>query len=377
MIQIPGEALRPVDGRFRIRVTEELSEAAYIDRIELFAVDHPESTGLFISDKWKAPPFPTFSRYETTEIRPVSRAIDHNGADVTQTLRQNDRQYPTGFRRSMSGIAEMHALTLEFPRDAAGASLLVLHGWVDWADGSTFLQASQEGKGGLAPPRLQVRDAKGQWVTVLEDMGMPAGKPKTIAVDLTSKWLSASRDVRILTNLCVYWDSAFLSGAFVPSQDPGLPVRLVAAHLRFRGFSPSRIHPTREQPEQFFYDHPTPTSLWNPTPGNYTRYGDVRPLLHHADDRLTVIGSGDEIALEFDAAALEPVPPGHRRDFLLKVNGWAKDRDANTGNGQQVEPLPFRTMTGYPYGDAERHPDPAYQREYNTRPALRLLRPLR
>ena len=42
-------------------------------------------------------------------------------------------------------------------------------------------------------------------------MGMPAGKPKTIAVDLTGKWLSASREVRIVTNLCVYWDEIFLS----------------------------------------------------------------------------------------------------------------------------------------------------------------------
>ena len=41
------------------------------------------------------------------------------------------------------------------------------------------------------------------------DMGMPAGKPKTIAVPL--HWLSASRKLRIVTDLCVYWDEIFLS----------------------------------------------------------------------------------------------------------------------------------------------------------------------
>ena len=41
-------------------------------------------------------------------------------------------------------------------------------------------------------------------------MGIPSGKPKTIAVDLTGKFLSASREVRIVTNLCVYWDEIFL-----------------------------------------------------------------------------------------------------------------------------------------------------------------------
>ena len=65
---------------------------------------------------------------------------------------------------------------------------LILNGWVDWADGSTFLGAAQESKEGLIFPYLQVKDAAGQWKTVVEDMGIPAGKPKTIAVDLTGKF---------------------------------------------------------------------------------------------------------------------------------------------------------------------------------------------
>ena len=73
------------------------------------------------------------------------------------------------------------------------------------------MAAAQEGKGGLIPPYLQVKNARGEWQTVIEDMGMPDGKPKTIAVDLTGKFLSASREVRIVTNLCVYWDEIFLS----------------------------------------------------------------------------------------------------------------------------------------------------------------------
>ncbi len=68
--------------------------------------------------------------------------------------------------------------------------MLILNGWVDWADGCTFLSAAQESKDGLISPYLQVKDDKGQWKTVIEDMGMPDGKPKTIGVDLTGKFLS-------------------------------------------------------------------------------------------------------------------------------------------------------------------------------------------
>lgn len=39
-----------------------------------------------------------------------------------------------------------------------------------------------------------MKDPQGRWRTVIGDMGMmPAGKPKTIAVDLSGKFLSASR----------------------------------------------------------------------------------------------------------------------------------------------------------------------------------------
>lgn len=101
-------------------------------------------------------------------------------------------------------MADLHSLELDFGSVApSGTALLLLNGWVDWPDGSTFRRASQESKEGLMPPYLQVQDAQGRWVTVNSDMGMPSGKPKTIVVPV--RFLSARRKIRIVTNLCVYW----------------------------------------------------------------------------------------------------------------------------------------------------------------------------
>jgi tetratricopeptide (TPR) repeat protein len=369
-IQIPGSALAARDGHYDVRLTEELSEVAYLDEIKLIAVDHPADTQIYTNDKFKAPPFPEYRLFGVNTPRRPLHARDHRQQDIRPRLLARDGQYADGFRRGMDGIAETSHVELDFgPVAPDGRAVLVLSGWVDWADGSTFLQAAQARPQGLIMPYLQVKDAAGNWQTVIEDMGMPAGKPKSIVVDLTGKWLSSRREVRIVSSLCLYWDEIFLSEQ---TQAPQVRQQELAgtADLRFRGFSPVTVHPERRQPERFAYEPARPTSMWNPTPGRYTRYGPVSELLAGADDRLVLMGSGDELALRFPA--LPPPPPGWQRDFLLKVQGWAKDRDANTLHSQTVEPLPTRSMKQY----GLETPSSPWQQQYNTRPALRLLRPL-
>ena len=94
-----------------------------------------------------------------------------------------------------------------------------------------------------------------------------------------------------------------------------------------------------------------------------------------------ILGAGDELTLRFPALSLPELPRGWKRDFLLFVDGWAKEAEANTAFGDTVEPLPFHAMSGYPYGADEHYPDTkphrAYLRKYNVRPALKLIRPLR
>ncbi len=383
-VSIPGEALQARGGEYEIRVTEELREVSYLDQIRLLALDHPATVQIVTNEKFKSPPFPEF-RLFGVELRnggrvyPVS-ARDQRGVDVRAALAQRDRVYPDSFRRDQTGIAEMHRLDLDFGNAArANRAVLILNGWVDWADGSTFLSATQAHHD-LTFPYLQVKDAAGNWRTVVEDMGIPAGKPKTIAVDLTGKFLSASREVRIVTNLCLYWDEIFLIENSAPPEARLTGVEMIAADLHFRGFSKAAIHPERKQPEGFDYARVSATSMWNPTPGNYTRYGAVEKLLAAADDRMAILGSGDEVQLRFRAAGLPELPVGWKRDFLLLVDGWAKDADANTAFSQSVLPLPFHSMSRYPYPADEHFPDDGehtqYRREFNTRPALRLIRRL-
>lgn len=379
-IQIPGASLQAANGAYQINITEELHEISYLDKVQLLAVDHPSDLHIYTNDKFKSPPYPEFRLFGSKKpIHPV-RAIEDGGHEVTERLARIDGNYPTGFAHNSSGVAAPHALDLDFTGAAPdNHAVLVLNGWVDWADGSTFLGAAQEGHE-LQFPLIQVKNQKGDWQTVISDMGIPSGKPKTIAVDLTGKFLTADRYVRILTNLCVYWDEISLLESAAAPDIHMTRLNASSADLHFRGFSRVVVDPKREHPEQFFYEDVRSMSNWNPIAGNYTRYGDVRGLVTDIDEKLVVMGSGDELKLQYTATALPALPKGWTRDYLLYVDGWAKDADANTAFSQTVMPLPFHYMSAYPYRPDEHFPDDpdhvSYVQQFLTRPALKLLRPL-
>src|SRR5580704_12578073 len=277
-VQIPGSALQSANGHYEVRVTEELSEVSYLDQIQLYAVDHRASTEIFTNEKFKGPPYPEFRLFSVERRIYPKTARDDDGTDVLPDLIAKDQRYPDHFRRSETGVADLHSLDLDFGAVAqSGKAILLLNGWVDWPDGSTFRKASQESEAGLVMPYLQVQDTAGAWKTVNQDMGMPAGKPKTIVVPI--EFLSMSRKVRIVTNLCVYWDEIFLSEGASDAQVLPAPIPFESADLHFRGFSETRIDPRRKQPDTFFYDRVSAVSFWNPTPGLYTRSGPVDTLL--------------------------------------------------------------------------------------------------
>ena len=47
-VKIEPEPAPPPDGVYELRVTEPMEEAAYIDRLELLAIDHPAGSARFL-----------------------------------------------------------------------------------------------------------------------------------------------------------------------------------------------------------------------------------------------------------------------------------------------------------------------------------------
>ncbi len=368
------------DGQFALQLTDELREVDFFDQLRLLAVDHPAAQEIYSNEIYSSSPqAPTLYSLREKHF-PVS-AIDDQGHDVLPMLLEKDGRYPTDFARNrILGLAEPHSLTLDLGDLQASAPVsLWLNGWVFWTDSNGSRALMSNKKLELISPYLQVRNAKGEWETVIPDMGLPSGTRRTMRVDLTGKFLTADHHVRIVTNLCVYWDQIFFS--FDDATPPApMEVPLASADLHYRGFSTPASDPRHVQPDSYDYENVLAIAPWNPARGLYTRYGAVEKLLARADDRLVVMASGDEITARFDASKLPPLKPGWVRDFFLYTHGWAKDGEPNTAFASTVRPLPFRNMANYPPGANDDAPAGdqyvRYQREYLTRPRMALIPPL-
>jgi hypothetical protein len=348
-------------------VTNELEEALFVDRLQLIAVAHPREVEVYPNEGLNFPP-PQFKLFTTRGARLPLAARDDHGNDVLPRITRIDREYPDDFRlQKIRGFADEHTLTLTLP---AGDRLkLLLTGWTDYAWSSDNLAASQSGKA-LSLPALQVKDKQGQWKTVIENIGIPVGRPQTIVADLSGKFLSDSREVRIITNMRIYWDQILVDTS--ANDVPLTLTRLepVVANLRWRGFS-REYSPDGRQPLGYDYTGISFTSPWKVMTGRYTREGDVRELLQASDDMFVISRPGDELSLSFAAKQLPPLPRGWTRTFLLYADGFSKEMDINSASPDQVGPLPFHGMSKYPYAWPEHYPlTPRRQRyleTYNTR----------
>lgn len=368
-VRIRDDQLKPRAGRYEIRVTNELEEVLYVDRLQLIAVAHPADVEVFPNEGMTDPPRP-FKLWATRDARPPVSAMDDHGHDVWPRLVKLDRQYPDDFRlHHIRGYAEEHTLTLDLGEPTNGRTLLLLTGWTDYAFSSDNVAAHQQGLS-LTPPALQVKDGRGRWQTRIADIGIPVGRPQTMVVDLTGKFLSPSREARIVTNMRIYWDQIRVATMSVHRPSPMTRLDPLIAELRWRGFS-AEVSPDGREPFSYDYDRVSFTSPWKVMPGRYTREGDVRELLLRTDDRFVISRPGDEIVLSFDATALPSLPSGWQHTFLLYADGFSKEMDINSASPDVVMPLPFHGMKQYPYSAPESYPMTRARREsidrYNTR----------
>ena len=384
-VLVRGDQLVPRDGELVLQFTEELREVTYLDRIRLDVVDHPAGYEVQPNERFCFPPFPEPHTHVMRPLLAPLRALGSDGRDWTDALATVDDVHAVPFEpiedRQFQGLAEPHWLELEFDRAAiAGATRLrlVCTGWFFWTDASVNVAAARTPGVAFVPPTLELH-GEGGWAPAGPPLGFPAGKSKSMVLDVTELLSREDPRLRISSTLRLYWDSIRLVlGGDGPQRTTALEPR--SAKLWPRGFSAPEESGRADLPERFDWQRLAEHPRWNQHPGRYTRFGETLPLVTAVDDRFVIMGAGDALTVTFDATSLPPVPEGWERDYLVFLDGWAKDRDPNTVQALAVEPLPFHGMSGYPYGSGERFPDDpehrAWRAEWNTREAFQYVAPL-
>jgi Tfp pilus assembly protein PilF len=346
--KIRRDQLIPHDGYYDLRITAELWEVYYYDRIALMTVDHPAGTEIYVDERFVIPPAKLGFRTVATPHR-IASATDDNGKDVTDIVSTLDGRALDSFGRGQyQGITRDHYVEIDLGEDTPknGPLYLIAQGSIHDTESSLNVAITQGSRWHAQGMSVEVPDGHGGWATAQSNLGFPAGRKKTVLFDLTNIFRPGTpRKVRLRTNLEIYWDCIEWA-----QGEPGAEVKtqtLDAAYadLHYRGYS-TIDRPDAGAPEVPDYDQILGTKQrWRDLIGYYTRYGDVRELLKQVDDRYVIVNSGDEMSLRF---AEQPTPPsGWLRDFILVGDGWIKDGDFNSTFSKTVLPLPYHAKDEY------------------------------
>jgi hypothetical protein len=273
-------------------------------------------------------------------------AVNSAGQNVLPLISKLDENYTPG------SVWNWQSLTLNLGNLTGAKNInLVVAAKISWpttsAGGENFQKYENEpGVIPSPPPYMQVMAANGSWVNVPTDREFPI--PHTtdneFVVNMTGLFPTNNYELKINYYQDIQFDYIGVSTA--PQQNIIVhPLTLSSANLS----------------QSFSTD--------SNSSGAFTKYGDVTALLQSADNQFVIGREGDVVSLQF-SANLPPVPKAWVRDYFIIANCWFK------GNGLPyvpftVNPLPFQTMTSFPYPTNENYPytaeNQAYLQEYDTR----------
>lgn len=370
-VKIPSEMIKAEDGVYKLSITAELWESHFFDHVQLVAVDHPENTEIFVDERF-AFPVPDLSTKLMSNLKQVENVVDENGNNLTSEVSSVDKEYVQPFEKTKyQGLAKEHSIEISLKDDES--DLLVLNGWLRPTDSSINLALSQ---GSIQAPkglRVEYKNESGSWELLHDNFGFPAGKTKTILLDIEGIFSNQTdRKVRLTTTTETYWDGIFQAQKLDQSKINETTLEPLKMELQYRGFS-EWFRADSTSPMLANYNEISSTAQrWRDLEGFHTRFGDVSELLAEVDDRYVIMNAGDEIELEFEA--LESPRDGYKRSYVFVSDGWEKDGDYNTEASATVLPLPYHGQKDYEYGgNTVLWDDPVFQKHkedwvnYHTR----------
>jgi hypothetical protein len=336
------------NGHYEMVVIEHADEIFYLDATKLIVVDHASNVDVYSTADTYIYNFSERGKIYTVNKNPLApiSAVNGERENVLPQISKADGVFTIG------QMWKWDALELNLGNLSGAKEIkLIVTGTTIWpttASGGDWISqfSAQPGVPPQPLPYMEVKDASGKWVRVPDNRQFPIldVTPETFVVNLTGLFPTNNYSLKINTYACVRFDYVGVDTS--PQQN-----------LIIRELAPDYADLT-----QIFKTNST-------SAGNFTRYGNVIPLVLEADDKFVIGREGDQVLLRFPAD-LEPVSEGMERDIFFVASNWFK------GKGLPylpftVDPLPFHAMSSYLYPPAESYPyDPdhvSYLMKFNTR----------
>ena len=357
--QIDSKDIAPKEGKYSIKVSEEYNEIVYYDEMALMTFDHQPGYSV-VEPLDRTAGINDLRTVSNTPTNPLVSCTDESGNDCLENLSSYDDKWSY---RNENGVYDTANLKKSFildfgDIDTSSNVQLVLRGARDYAASAKYPRNSNRS--------IQVKDAQGKWVEIYNknDLGSD-GSPRLRTIDLTGKFLSSDHHVKVAFD-------TFNANYFAVDTSPQVSFTTntyhpTSANLGYHGFTD--IDHTYYFNHDYYKVSPAPEGIYKNQYGNFTKYGDVAPLLNSGDDHFVIMRYGDEISAEFPYVAPEA---GMERSFMLYNDAVYKHAtNDNLGVlGQSAGYLPYHGMTKYsldmtPYPNTQENND--YIKTWNTR----------
>jgi hypothetical protein len=329
LAQIDSQNLVPKNDKYSMKISEEYNEIVYYDELALMTFDHEPGYTVVapLNRDTKVEDLRTIS---DTPTNPLIACTDMYGNDCLDSLKAYDNKW------NYKDKSFVNQWVLDFGNLANKDNIqLVMRAARDYNAGASGNYEKMR--------NIEVKDANGNWVKIYDKDSMKSdGTPRLRTVDLTGKFLSDDYRVRVTfgTQNVNY---------FAVDTSPQVPVTVNTYHptkadLGFQGFT--AINRTYFNDHDYSKISSTPEGLFANQYGNFTKYGDVSPLLETTNDQFVVMRYGDAMDVEFPYVA---PAEGMERSFILYNDVLYKHatNDKIGDLGKTVSPLPYQGMTSY------------------------------
>lgn len=333
LAQIDSYNLAPKGDKYSMKIGEEYNEIVYYDELALMTFDHVPGYSV-VSPLDRVVKESDLRTVSNTPTNPLLSCADMYGNNCLDSLKSYDDKW------GYTDKSLVNSWTMDFGDLSNKDNIqLIMRGARDYA-----AQVAQERDNTYNPMRnIEVKDTNGNWVAIYTKKDLYSnGTPRLRTINLTGKFLTNDYHVRVSLDT---WNINY----FAVDTSEQVPVTMhkyypTKADLGFRGFS--EIDKTYYNNHIFDKVSSVPTGFFANQWGNFTKYGDVSPLLQSTNDQFVVMRYGDNMDVEFPYVA---PPNGMERSFILYNNVLYKHAvNDNIGSlGKTVDPLPYQGMPPY------------------------------